>query len=262
MIDIVDVKKSFGDNTVLDGVSLSVPEGGTTALFGPSGTGKSVLIKHIVGLIDPDDGDVIVDGVSIPSASRKQLNHVRQRVGYVFQGAALFDSLTVSENIRLGMSIDGCHREDTECEARVAECLRLVNLPAAVTNLYPIELSGGMQKRVAIARAFAGHQRYLLYDEPTTGLDPENAFVITNLIEHLQDELGVTSIMVTHDLDAAFRVAERVALLYDARIHFDGTVDDFRESDDPVVRRFVSPSEETIRVLNSTSPSQSVSAGY
>lgn len=248
MIDIVGVKKRFGDNVVLDGVTLHVPEGGTTALFGPSGTGKSVLIKHIIGLIEPDEGDVNVDGVSIVNANRRQLNQVRQRVGYVFQGAALFDSLSVGENIRLGMDIDGCRYAESECQMRVAECLRLVNLDPAVANLYPIELSGGMQKRVAIARAFAGHQRYLLYDEPTTGLDPENAFIITNLIEHLQEEIGVTSIMVTHDLDNAFLVADRVALLYEATIRFDGTVDEFRESDDPLVQRFVNPSKETIGV--------------
>jgi phospholipid/cholesterol/gamma-HCH transport system ATP-binding protein len=248
MIDIVGVKKRFGDNVVLDGITLHVPEGGTTALFGPSGTGKSVLIKHIIGLIEPDEGDVTVDGVSIVDANRRQLNQVRQRVGYVFQGAALFDSLSVGENIRLGMDIDGCRYAESECQMRVAECLRLVNLDPSVANLYPIELSGGMQKRVAIARAFAGHQRYLLYDEPTTGLDPENAFIITNLIEHLQEEIGVTSIMVTHDLDNAFVVADRVALLYEAKIRFDGTVDEFRESDNPLVQRFVNPSKQTIGV--------------
>jgi phospholipid/cholesterol/gamma-HCH transport system ATP-binding protein len=248
MIDLVGVSKAFGDNVVLNDVSLHVPEGGTTALFGPSGTGKSVLIKHIIGLIEPDEGDVVVDGVSIPNANRRQLSQVRQRVGYVFQGAALFDSLTVSENIRLGMDVDGCRHAEEECENRVAECLRLVNLDPMVADLYPIELSGGMQKRVAIARAFAGHQRYLLYDEPTTGLDPLNAYIIAKLIEHLQDEIGVTSIVVTHDLENAFRVADRVALLYETKVRFEGTVDDFRNSEDPVVRQFVDPSEETVSV--------------
>jgi phospholipid/cholesterol/gamma-HCH transport system ATP-binding protein len=246
MIDIVGLSKAFGDNVVLDDVSIHVPEGLTTALFGPSGTGKSVLIKHIIGLIEPDAGDVVVDGVSIPSANNRQLNQVRQRVGYVFQGAALFDSLTVGENIQLGMDIDGCRHAKSECDLRVAECLNLVNLDPQVADLYPIELSGGMQKRVAIARAFSGHQRYLLYDEPTTGLDPENAFIISRLISQLQDDIGVTSIVVTHDLENAFRVADRVALLYQARIRFEGTVDDFRNSDDPVVQKFVNPSEETI----------------
>jgi phospholipid/cholesterol/gamma-HCH transport system ATP-binding protein len=246
MIDIVGLSKAFGDNVVLDEVSIHVPEGLTTALFGPSGTGKSVLIKHIIGLIEPDAGDVVVDGVSIPSANNRQLNQVRQRVGYVFQGAALFDSLTVGENIQLGMDIDGCRHAKSECDLRVAECLNLVNLDPQVADLYPIELSGGMQKRVAIARAFSGHQRYLLYDEPTTGLDPENAFIISRLISQLQDDIGVTSIVVTHDLENAFRVADRVALLYRARIRFEGTVDDFRNSDDPVVQKFVNPSEETI----------------
>ena len=246
MIDIIGLSKAFGDNVILDDVSLQVPEGVTTALFGPSGTGKSVLIKHIIGLIDPDAGDVIVDGVSIPDANIRQLNQVRQRVGYVFQGSALFDSLSVGENIQLGMDIDGCRHARSECDMRVAECLRLVNLDPQVADLYPIELSGGMQKRVAIARAFAGHQRYLLYDEPTTGLDPENAFIISKLISQLQDEIGVTSIVVTHDLENAYRVADRVALLYKARIRFEGTVDEFRHSDDPVVQKFVNPSEETI----------------
>jgi phospholipid/cholesterol/gamma-HCH transport system ATP-binding protein len=246
MIEIVGLSKSFGDNVVLDDVSFSVREGGTLALFGPSGTGKSVLLKHIIGLIEPDEGDVVVDGVSITNANRRQLNQVRQRVGYVFQGAALFDSLSVGENIQLGMDVDGCRIKKKECEKRVAECLRLVNLHPSVGDLYPIELSGGMQKRVAIARAFAGHQNYLLYDEPTTGLDPENAFVITNLIDHLREEIGVTSIMVTHDLDNAFLVADRIALLYEGKIRFKGPVDEFRESEDPIVRRFVSPSVETI----------------
>lgn len=246
MINIIGLSKAFADNVILDDVSLQVPEGVTTALFGPSGTGKSVLIKHIIGLIDPDAGDVIVDGVSIPDANIRQLNQVRQRVGYVFQGSALFDSLSVGENIQLGMDIDGCRHAKQECDLRVAECLRLVNLDPQVAELYPIELSGGMQKRVAIARAFAGHQRYLLYDEPTTGLDPENAFIISKLISQLQDEIGVTSIVVTHDLENAYRVADRVALLYKAKIRFEGTVDEFRHSDDPVVQKFVNPSEETI----------------
>ncbi|UCC84711.1 MAG: ATP-binding cassette domain-containing protein [Gemmatimonadota bacterium] len=246
MIEINGLSKSFGDNVVLDDVSFTVREGGTLALFGPSGTGKSVLLKHIIGLIEPDEGDVVVDGVSITNANRRQLNQVRQRVGYVFQGSALFDSLSVGENIQLGMDVDGCRLKKKECEERVAECLKLVNLHESVAGLYPIELSGGMQKRVAIARAFAGHQNYLLYDEPTTGLDPENAFIITNLIEHLSEELGVTSIMVTHDLDNAFLVADRIALLYEGKIRFKGPVEEFRESEDPIVRRFVSPSVETI----------------
>jgi phospholipid/cholesterol/gamma-HCH transport system ATP-binding protein len=245
MIEIIGLSKSFGDNVVLDDISFSVREGGTLALFGPSGTGKSVLLKHIIGLIEPDEGDVVVDSVSITNANRRQLNQVRQRVGYVFQGAALFDSLSVGENIQLGMDVDGCRIKKKECEERVAECLNQVNLHPSVADLYPIELSGGMQKRVAIARAFAGHQNYLLYDEPTTGLDPENAFVITNLIDHLREEIGVTSIMVTHDLDNAFLVADRIALLYEGKIRFKGPVDEFRESEDPIVRRFVSPSVET-----------------
>lgn len=248
MIKIENISKAFGDKVILDDVSLTVHEGETLALFGPSGTGKSVLLKHIIGLIDPDEGDLFVDGVSIPNATTRELNEVRQRVGYVFQGAALFDSMTVAENIRLGMEIDGCRHAERECESRVSECLKLVNLSLDVANFFPIELSGGMQKRVAIARAFAGHQRYLLYDEPTTGLDPENAFIITNLIDQLREEIGVTSIIVTHDLDNAFMVADRIALLYQGSIRFCGTVQGFQDSDDPIVQRFVRPSLETVPV--------------
>lgn len=243
MIDLIDVKKSFGDKPVLDGVSLRVREGGTMALFGPSGTGKSVLLKHIIGLMEPDDGDVIVDGVSIPDAGPRELRKVRERVGYVFQGSALFDSLSVGENVLLGINDDFCRKQRKECAERVAECLRLVNLDPEVAELYPIELSGGMQKRVAIARAFAGHQRYLLYDEPTTGLDPENASIIIKLIGELRSQIGVTSIIVTHDIENAFLVADRVALLYKAKIRFEGTVQEFCDSTDPVVRRFVHPAE-------------------
>ncbi len=243
MIEIKNISKSFGNKVVLTDVSLTVSEGGTMALFGPSGTGKSVLIKHIIGLMEADAGDVIVDGVSIPNASVRELRKVRQKVGYVFQSSALFDSLSVDENIRLGMDDDRCRKKPAECADRVLECLRLVNLEPEVADLYPVELSGGMQKRVAIARAFAGHQRYLLYDEPTTGLDPENATIITKLINDLRRELRVTSIIVTHDIDNAFRVADRVALLYEGKIRFEGTVEEFSTSTDPVVRRFVHPAE-------------------
>lgn len=248
MIELINVSKSFGDKVVLAGVSIRVEVGETLALLGPSGTGKSVLLKHVIGLIDPDDGEVMVDGISIPDASQRELSEVRQRVGYVFQGSALFDSLTVGENILLGMDEDECRRHKAECEARVLECLGLVNLDGDVADLYPAELSGGMQKRVAMARAIAGHQRYLLYDEPTTGLDPENARIITNLMSDLRARLGVTGIIVTHDLENAFRVADRVVLLYGGELHAQGTVDEFCASTDPLVQRFIRPAAESAPV--------------
>ena len=248
MIELIEVSKSFGPKVILDHVSFRVEEGETLGLFGPSGTGKSVTLKHIIGLIEPDEGDVIVDDISIPSASRSQLKKVRQSVGYVFQGSALFDSMDVEENILLGMPEGMIEKDKAAAHERVLECLRLVNLELDVAGLYPSELSGGMQKRVAIARAIAGHQKYLLYDEPTTGLDPKNAAIITSLISHLNDEIGVTGIVVTHDLENAFRVCDRVALLDEARIHSLGTVQEFLESKDPVVQSFVNPDTQTIPV--------------
>lgn len=245
MIELIDIHKSFGDKVVLAGVSLRVVVGETLALLGPSGTGKSVLLKHVIGLIEPDAGDVIVDGISIPDASHHQLAKVRERVGYVFQGSALFDSMSVGGNICLGMDDRECRRNKAECEGRMLECLSLVNLAPDVADLYPAELSGGMQKRVAIARAIAGHQRYLLYDEPTTGLDPENAGIITDLMSDLKARLGVTGIIVTHDLDNAFRTADRVALLYEGELHAEGTVEEFCASSDPVVQQFCRPTTES-----------------
>ncbi len=248
MIELIQVSKAFGRNVILDRVSFLVEEGEMLALFGPSGIGKSVTLKHIIGLIEPDEGDVIVDGISITHATRGQLRRVRQRVGYVFQGSALFDSMDVCENILLGMPEEQVRQDHAASLERVQECLRLVNLEPDVAHLYPSELSGGMQKRVAMARAISGYQKYLLYDEPTTGLDPKNAAIITTLIKHLNEEIGVTGIMVTHDLENAFRVCDRVALLYDARIHALGTVKEFIESDDPVVQSFVNPDTESIPV--------------
>ncbi len=248
MIELVHVSKQFGSNIILDDVSLRIEEGETLALFGPSGIGKSVTLKHIIGLIEPDEGDVRVDGISIPNATRRELQRVRQRVGYVFQGSALFDSMNVEENIMLGIPEEQVRADKEAAGERVLECLRLVNLEPAVAELYPSELSGGMKKRVAMARAISGRQTYLLYDEPTTGLDPKNATIMTNLIHHLNVEIGVTGVMVTHDLENAFRVCDRVALLYDAKIRALGTVQEFKESEDPVVQSFVNPDTESLEV--------------
>ncbi len=231
--------KAFGDETVLRGVDLIVREGETLVLLGPSGTGKSVLLKHAIRLLTPDQGDVIVDGVSIPSASRSQLKSVRRQVGYVFQNAALFDSLTVLGNLALALISEDDSRPHSAVRDEAGALLARVNLDAGVLNQYPAELSGGMRKRVGIARAIASRPRYVLYDEPTTGLDPVNADTIDALIVELASELGVTSIVVTHDLESAFQVGDRVALLTEGELRASGTPAEILASEDPVVRRFM-----------------------
>ena len=239
MIELRGVKKRFGEQVVLDGVDFEVREGETLALLGPSGTGKSVLLKHINGLIRPDAGKVIVDGLEVTTLHRKELSELRTRIGYVFQNGALFDSLSVFENVRLGLSDESKFNDMEYAERRVAECLKLVNLAPDTAKKFPAQLSGGMRKRVGIARAIAGAPKYLLYDEPTSGLDPVNADIVDELVKRLDKELGVTSIMVTHDVRGAFNVADRIALLSDGRIVLQGTPDEFRESENPKVKAFL-----------------------
>ncbi len=239
MIQLENVHKRFGDQVVLDGVDFSVEEGETVALLGPSGTGKSVLLKHIIGLIRPDSGRVLVDDRDVGHLKRKELAELRTRIGYVFQNGALFDSMNVFENIRLGIADQECYGSMDYCRKRVPETLGLVNLAPDVAQKYPAELSGGMRKRVGIARAVAGSPKYLLYDEPTSGLDPVNADIIDELVKRLAEELGVTSIMVTHDVRGAFRVSDRLALLSDGCIVLQGTQQEFRESDNPKVKAFL-----------------------
>ncbi|MFN2571739.1 MAG: ABC transporter ATP-binding protein [Gemmatimonadales bacterium] len=238
-IQLKNVSKRFVDLVVLDGVDFFVAEGETVALLGPSGVGKSVLLKHIIGLIKPDSGEVWVDDQLVPMLERKPLAALRSRIGYVFQNGALFDSMDVFENIRLGITDDEKCADKEYCIGRVKECLRLVNLADDVGRKYPSELSGGMRKRVGIARAIAGKPTYLLYDEPTSGLDPVNADVIDSLIERLQQEIGVTSVVVTHDVRGAFRVADRIALLSKAKIRAVGTAEEIIASKDPVVQQFL-----------------------
>lgn len=239
MIELKHVSKRFLENVVLDDVSLDVRRGETLALMGPSGVGKSVLLKHIIGLIRPDSGEVIVDGLSVPTLGRKQLSELRTHIGYVFQNGALFDSMDVFENIRLGITDETSYRDLKFAYQRVQECLRLVNLQPDVAKKMPGQLSGGMRKRVGIARAIAGKPTYLLYDEPTSGLDPVNSDVIDGLIERLQQELGVTSVVVTHDVRGAFRVADRLALLWQAKIRAIGTADEILASKDDAVQQFL-----------------------
>lgn len=239
MIELRGVRKRFERHVVLDGVDFTVNDGETVALLGPSGTGKSVLLKHIIGLIRPDAGDVRVDGLSVPQLGRTELAALRRRVGYAFQTGALFDSVSVFENVRLGIGEESSYRNASYCRDRVAECLRLVNLPQEAGRLMPNELSGGMRKRVGIARAIAGNPKYLLYDEPTSGLDPVNADVMDALIGRLQQELKVTSVVVSHDVRGSFRVANRIALLHQGRIRAVGTPEDFMAAKDAVVQEFL-----------------------
>ncbi len=239
MIRLIGVHKRFGDNIVLDGVDLNVEVGETLALLGPSGVGKSVLLKHINGLIHPDAGEVYVDGQSVPMLERKDLARLRTKIGYVFQFGALFDSLSVFENIKLGITDQASSSNEHYCRMRVQECLDLVNLAPDTALKFPADLSGGMRKRVGIARAIAGQPTYLLYDEPTSGLDPVNADIIDALVRKLQDELGVTSIVVSHDVRGSFRVGNRVALLAEGKIRHVGPPGSFQDSRDPAVRQFL-----------------------
>ncbi len=239
MIVLRGVHKRFGSQVVLDGVDLDVQEGETLALLGPSGTGKSVLLKHIIGLIRPDSGIVVVDDQDVGKLRRKELAALRSRIGYVFQNGALFDSMSVFENVRLGITDEDKFRDEDYARERVAGCLKLVNLAPEVMVKYPAELSGGMRKRVGIARAIAGSPKYLLYDEPTSGLDPVNADVIDSLVKRLDNELGVTSVMVTHDVRGAFRTADRLALLTGGRIVQQGTQEEFLKSNNPQVQEFL-----------------------
>jgi phospholipid/cholesterol/gamma-HCH transport system ATP-binding protein len=239
MIELRNVHKAFGKQIVLNGVDFEVREGETVALLGPSGTGKSVLLKHIIGLIRPDVGEIYVDGKDVCRLKRKELSDLRSHIGYVFQNGALFDSMNVFENVRLGITDEDKYADLQYCRQRVAECIRLVNLPADTIEKFPAQLSGGMRKRVGIARAIAGNPKYLLYDEPTSGLDPVNADIIDGLVQRLDNELGVTSVMVTHDVRGAFRVADRLALLSEGKIVMQGTPQEFLDSKNPKVREFL-----------------------
>ncbi len=239
MIELQGVKKRFGQQVVLDGVDFTVQDGETLALLGPSGTGKSVLLKHIVGLIHQDAGTVIVDGKDVAKLKRDALRALRSTIGYVFQNGALFDSMTVFENIRLGITDEEKYRDEDYCRERVHRCLTLVNLAVETGDKYPAQLSGGMRKRVGISRAIAGSPKYLLYDEPTSGLDPVNSDIIDELVKTLATELHVTSVMVTHDVRGAFKVADRLALLTRGKIVQQGTPQEFRASTVPEVREFL-----------------------
>ena len=236
MIQFRDLKKSFNGRAVLDGFTLDVRDGETMVIIGFSGAGKSVALKHVVGLLPPDGGDVIVDGRAVSQLDRPGLTALRGEIGYVFQFAALFDSLTVEENVALGLVRR--RLPEGEIATRVRDALRLVDLPD-IESRYPAELSGGMRKRVGIARAIALRPRYILYDEPTTGLDPVTSAVIDQLMVRTREQLGVTGIVVTHDMRSAYTVGDRIAMLYEGRVRQVGSVQEIQGSSDPIVRQFI-----------------------
>jgi phospholipid/cholesterol/gamma-HCH transport system ATP-binding protein len=237
MIEIRGLSRRFGAKRVLEGLDLDVQTGETVVVLGPSGTGKSVLLKHILGLMMPDAGSIRVDGEEIVGRSESDLYEVRTKFGMLFQGAALFDSMSVGENVALPLR-EHSTMTGEEIEARVRERLDWVGL-RQVEDMKPSSLSGGMRKRVGLARAIVMDPQFILYDEPTTGLDPIMADVIDRLIRSMQKRLGVTSVVVTHDLKSAFAVADRLAMLLGGRIVWEGTPEEMRASADPVVRQFM-----------------------
>ena len=237
-ITISNLTKSFGNQEVLRNVSFEVPRGQTYCIIGGSGQGKSVLLKHVMRLLVPDSGDIRIDGESIVGLSGASLDDIRKKMGMVFQESALFDSMTCLENVAFGLTM---HRRDLsagEIERIAREKIRLVGLNRVETK-YPSEISGGMKKRVGIARAIALEPEILLYDEPTTGLDPVLATSIDELILKMKAELHVTSLVITHDMNSAFRIADRILFLYQGKIHFSGTPLEVRETPDPVLGQFV-----------------------
>jgi len=237
MIEIKELTKSFGNHKVLDQLSLTIKKGATCVIIGRSGCGKSVLLKHIVGILKPDSGQIMVDGRDIEKLNEKELDSLRLRMGLVFQGGALFDSLTVGENVGFGL-IEHDKIGHKELLERIEEALCLVGL-SGIANLMPSELSGGMKKRVALARAICIKPDIIFYDEPTTGVDPITADSINELIRSLHDKLKVTSVVVTHDMKSAYRVADKIAMLYQGRIIAEGTPDEIKNTDHPVVHQFI-----------------------
>ncbi len=249
-IELKDLSKRFGRLIVLRHLELQIEKGKSLVVIGASGTGKSVMLKHIVGLLRPEAGQVWFDGTRIDHLPERDLMKIRERFGFLFQMGALFDSLTVEQNVGFPL-VEHTNKSGDEIRDMVQEKLRLVGLPE-VGKKMPMELSGGQRKRVALARAIALSPEVILYDEPTTGLDPVRSDVINELILKLQRELSVTSIVVTHDMQSAFKVADRIVMLHEGRVIFDGTPDEIRTTDDQVVRRFVTGAadEEELASLN------------
>lgn len=242
MIEIKDIHKTFAQNEVLRGVNLTIQKGETMVIIGRSGCGKSVLLKHIIGLLKPDQGRILVDGEDITSYNDNELNKLRKRFGMLFQASALFDSMTVDENVGLGLR-EHTNFPETEIKKKVTKTLKLVGL-SGIEEKKPAELSGGMKKRVGLARAIAMDPEYVLYDEPTTGVDPIMGDVINQLIVSCRNALSITSIAVTHDIVSAHKIADRIAMLYEGKIIFIGTPEETKNTDHPVVRQFIEGSAQ------------------
>ncbi|MFC2131775.1 ABC transporter ATP-binding protein [Bacteroidota bacterium] len=253
MIEIRNLHKSFGPKNVLNGVSLTIPNGSAKCIIGKSGCGKSVLLKHIVGLLEPDEGEVVVDGQIVHKMENGDIFEMRKQMGFVFQGSALFDSLNVFENVVIGLYEHG-QKDEKVLEKEALRVLTAVGLlPEKVNvsdeefinewkilrNKKPADLSGGMRKRVGVARALAGSPKYIFYDEPTTGLDPVNSEQIDRLIEQLSKKLNVTSVIITHDMFSVLRIADDVAMLDDGLIRYEGKPEDMMKSEDTAVREFL-----------------------
>jgi len=237
MIEFKEVHKSFDEKKVLRGINLVVNQSELVSILGPSGCGKSVTLKHIIGILKADDGEVWVDGKNVGALGRNELQELRKHFGVLFQSAALFDSMTVKENVAFSLRM---HRKMSEAEIdkRVAECLEMVELSGSEA-LEPDELSGGMRKRVGLARAIAMRPDYILYDEPTTGLDPKTALVIGDLIVRLQKQLKITSIVVTHDVQLALDISDRIALFHDGKVAAEGTPAEVSRGDGKLIKKFM-----------------------
>ena len=238
-IEVRSLWKAFGDNQVLKGVDLAVEPGTTFVVLGASGSGKTVLLKHVIGLLTPDQGSVMVDGVEISRLQGRELNEARRVFGMVFQGSALFDSMTVFENVAFPLREKRRGIDRDELRARVVEKLRVVDLGEEILDLWPAQLSGGMRKRVSLARALVAEPKVVLYDEPTTGLDPITTDYVDAMIDQAKERLGVTSMVISHDIASAFKVADRLAVLYDGRIAVQGSPAEVKASGDPYVRKFL-----------------------
>jgi phospholipid/cholesterol/gamma-HCH transport system ATP-binding protein len=239
MIEVRDLKKRFGANTILDGVQFRIENGESVVIIGRSGGGKSVLLKHLIGLLRPDSGQVLVDGENIVPMNERQLLRVRHKFGMLFQGAALFDSMTVRENIAFPLKHEGkTPGSESEINQKVTEVLEMVELPG-IEDKKPSELSGGMRKRVGLARAIVYQPQIILYDEPTTGLDPVVSDSIDQLMERVRDKLKVTSVIVTHDMRTARRLGQRILMLHEKKIYASGSAEEIFNTKDPIVRRFI-----------------------
>lgn len=244
MIELINVKKKFGEKEVLRGVNLKIPKGETLVIIGPSGCGKSVMLKHIIGLLTPDEGEILIEGDDIVKMKTNELYKIRKKFGFQFQGSALFDYMTVEENVGLGL-VENTNKTKSEIKEIIKEKLEIVGLPGT-GKLMPADLSGGMKKRVALARSLAINPEYILYDEPTTGLDPIMSDAIDELIKELTNRLKVTSIVVTHDIFSVYDIADQVAMMHEGKVYFKGTPKELIESNDQVIRLFLHRTNQKI----------------